>query len=220
MCLIPLRTSLLTNSLTGGVWTYNGYNQTSDQGPFNETPGSIPEEFSTTLTGDNPTVESEDHSTGFYSLTYTFTDSQTGCSASVDVILPIFEGSDNGADANQTTCTSSDSVYNLFEMISGGDGLGSPVTNTNVDTNGSWSFSPTGSFFSSPTTQTAVFDMSLVTSAGTYTATYTLPSTTGNSSYTTALSGCDNCDGSSVAVTFTVNAAGNAGTPSNVYVCN
>lgn len=125
--------NLLLSSQAGGSWTYNGFKAVYDGDPdnlaqFNGTPASPPEELAA-LAGDDPTVDPDGHTVGFYSLTYEVIDA--GCTAENNVVLPLAESYFAGVGTLKSACNGDESVYQLFNLISNFGSLP-------VDTNGAW----------------------------------------------------------------------------------
>jgi hypothetical protein len=137
-CSINLRTHLLNGASTGGTWTYNGYSASFDGdednlAQFGASGSNPPEELPTAgldLVGDDPTLDANNHDVGFYSFTYAL---NTGtCSMSINKVLPIVEGPDNGGrNAEIIHCPDLDHLVPLWHYVTNG-------YNTEVDETGTW----------------------------------------------------------------------------------
>jgi hypothetical protein len=110
-CEKRLRTGLNATAAVGGVWTYLGYDASSPTGSFTSTPPipmvsqGVGDQVGTT---DDPLINPENASVGFYKFRYTTTAGTPGvstCSNSVDIIVQVSVGPCSGADTTVVLCT-------------------------------------------------------------------------------------------------------------------
>jgi hypothetical protein len=127
MCTFNLRTELAPTADTGGSWTYNGYNSSSFNGPFNQSPGTplFPGvgDGQTIPGGDNPSVDSTSVSTGFYSVTYNATATIPACNDSSDHVIHVQNTPCAGTNTSIDVCND-DPIVNLVTVINGASTCG------------------------------------------------------------------------------------------------
>lgn len=196
-CNVTLRTDLLPNAEPGGTWTYDGMTANSTNAPT----GSP-----TTLSGDNPTIDTTTYPSGWLWFTYSAVDN---CSNPVSLQANFYKApaTDAGQDGTTSHCANETQVLTLRDFLQGTAQTSLTFTSTG-NTPPANSFNP----------QNGTFDLSQVNSAGTFIfQASAFPNTpTGYP----ASDNCDNCDPKTATVTVTVSAAADAGNPTQVTVCD
>lgn len=182
-CSKLLRSEFLTGADPGGLWSLDGFNATSESGPFGGG-GNWPW---TNTTDDNPLVDFDNIEQGFYSLEYYKTGA---CAASETVVVPVRGGSGgNPGPTNLNLCNEGAAVNLWNEIVSLNGSFYDPGE---LEVTGAWSGTVTGlpGFSAGGHFTQATFDPSGV-AAGSYSAILTMgpvsiPGFTGVS--------CVNCD--------------------------
>lgn len=72
-CTVNLRTDYKPSVSVGGSWEFVGYNSSSSSGPFNSNDPSGNFNIGDTYVGDNPSLNLDDFSGGYYQFSYTLT---------------------------------------------------------------------------------------------------------------------------------------------------
>lgn len=206
---------------TGGSWTLQS------GGPVSfSVNGGAAQTFSNGNTVGSGHLVTIDTVAGTANGTYVFRYSvgTVPCLDTSDVTVTVIDGALAGSDITFTRCNTDTVVYNIFEIISGGNGIGGGSPNPDVDETGVWSGSGTGPAFTtapnnaykpntaSPTDDT--FQPSLVNMGAN-------PSVTASFTYTVNKGGppgCTNCQDSAT-LTFITVLAGNAGNDGSVTLC-
>lgn len=149
------------------------------------------------------------------------------CATTATVTITVVDGAVSGVPLTEFIVCSDDAlVFNLMDMLAGGDGSGSSTGN--VDQGGTWSGSGTGPAFTTPPNDaykpnTAApnddtFQPSLVDLGGNPTVIAEFIYTVDNSGTGTP-GACDNCISTSI-IRFIVTDAGDAGLDGAVTLCN
>lgn len=205
-CSKQLRTEFLSGADTGGVWALEGYNATSDAGPF-AGGGSWPW---TTSNNDDVVVDFSDVEQGWYKLSYYATGD---CGDSVDVVIGVKGGADGSAGPVTVDKCIGDAEFNVWDRYV--NLLGASYEEGPYEVTGAWSgnatsapgWTPGGHFTES------TFDPD---TEGTYTLILTLTPVDmpGYSQVS-----CDNCDPLVMELTIVVSAPYSAGGDSFKSIC-
>lgn len=195
-CIINLLSDILPNADTGGAWEYLGMSNTSTNAPTGTT---------TSLTGDNPSIDTATYPPGYLFFSYTGIDN---CGASQTITVNFYNAAPPNAGQNGTTthCSNETQILNLFSYLSG-----APQTNLTWTSTGATP--PAGSFDSANGT----FDLSLINVAATYTFEASAASTVSNSYPLHA--NCTCLPDTSI-VTVTINQGADAGNATQQTICN
>lgn len=125
-CTYSIRTQL-TNFAAGGIWTYVGYNSSSDAGPWSETPVTplVPEVAGSVINrGDNFSIITDNKSFGYYRFNYTL--NGTTVSLTVRVIDDTITA---GTSKSLILSTSSSPVNLLTQLGASAGGTWTDVNN-------------------------------------------------------------------------------------------
>lgn len=220
-CTTNLRTNHLSSTAsTGGTWTYNGAILISgsanpyDGNPDNVTqfstsadtipspPGEFPSAGATVSGGDNPSFDSTGHTVAYYSFTYELTSGS--CTVENNIVIPLIDAPDAGADDTHNECPTADWSINLWDMIDDGSAsstgtwtqiAGTPNPHPGFDDGGA-----------DPTTATFDFDL-MNWPADTFPLKFQFTTTADIPSGYTLPSGCSDCSSDSSVATINVSAS-------------
>lgn len=115
-CIYRLKSQCAADAPYGGYWVYNGYSTSSKTGPFTDTPASplfpgISAGDPLGL-GDNPVVDDENKTTGYYSFTYNYIGGSNTCTIQI-----VDDSICAGIDTSLTVTDSDATAYDLDTLV-------------------------------------------------------------------------------------------------------
>ncbi len=204
-CEINLRTDGLSGADAGGTWVWNGFNASSDEGPFSTGSGTNPG----ALSGDNPAIDFDGFTPGYYAFTYS--GGEGDCGDEVTIVIAVVSSPNAGCSDTVTYCTGNGgSAVNLLTLKN--TECGESITSTNLTIEWDDSSDDPGAAYNAGAGTLDIEDLE----PGTYVFTYTKVAVPPDG-YT--LDNCPNCEASVATLTITIIATFTAGTANNIAVC-
>lgn len=214
-CVKNLRTDFLTGADTGGTWQYLGYHASNPAG----TPGAGGTDPGT-LTGDNPQLDFTAYVPGFYFFRYS--GGEVPCDGSVDIVIPVAPAPCIGAPDDIAFCEANcDADPN---PVGGSNAVEYFVVEQDCNFSVDWHDFDLEQAPDSPDEFPAGFLNNWINGDENWCnlaiGVYKVKATVSLKAISGFTFDCDDCDSVDHTLTITVREEFNAGTPTNIAVCN